>query len=525
VLRRLWFEAPILDDYYIALAGVMQMLDAQSASAWLAVLVAPHSEHRIAVVRAVAWGVAAVAGEMDFRLLTLLGNFTVLGLALLAWAEFREAVAAPLIGAAAILLMQWSYYEASIMATAALPNIGVVFFSCACLFFATRPTAAASAAALAFGVLAVGSQANGLFALPLAALAAAFLGRRRRAVLFAVAALALWAAYFWHYERPWYRPSPALALLQPVAAGQYFLMVVGGIVPGRWPPIALGAAMLAVLAWLAWRGAWRRFPAATLHVAFVLASIAAITAGRVVSGGQPSPRYAIYPTWLLVIAFLASCAELRLSGRRFEAIAIAASVVAATLVSWTAWRWAADLSRAGHMLVKVQPADAGIVVPDPYPWTLHPGPLESRGILAAAERRGLYAPPQRVVHAPALRAIANVPGQARTEGVLDEVIASGARVKVSGWSPIAATTPGRTLAVYPAQPATLARYELVARPDVAMTMRDAGLVVSGFRMELEYPSEDAASRAAESLCVVAEAPGHQPALLHRAHAACGPASR
>lgn len=438
-----------------------------------------------------------------------------------AWRELAW-IAAPFAGAAAILVMQWSYYEASIMATAALPVLGVVFFSSACLFFATRASTTAASAALGFGLLAAGSQANGLIALPLAAAASLLMGRRGRGVLLAAAAAALWVAYFWNYQRPTGYPSPLLVFSQPITAVDYFLRVIGGIVPGRWAPAAVGAAAMALLAWLTWRGAWKRFPAAGLCVAFVLASAAAITAGRVVFGAAtPSPRYAIYSTWLLAFAFLAACAELRLSGRRAEALAIVAALAAAVVVSWAVWRWAVELSRAGHMLVKAVPADARIVVPDPYPWTLHAGPQESRGILAAAERRGLYSPPLRLVHAPALRPLPAIPAEVRVEGAIDEVAASGNRVRLSGWSPIAASTPHRTLAVHPATPApALARYELAGRPDVGMLASDPGLVLSGFRMELEYPSEEAARQAAASLCIVAEAPGARPALLHRPESPC-----
>jgi hypothetical protein len=527
LLQRLWFDAPISDDYEIVLNGIMRMMDAPSAREWLAIVVAQHNEHRVAVMKMAARAVAALAGHVDFRALVLIGNLTVAGICVLAWAEFREAVAAPLFAAAAFLMFQWSYYEASLMPSAALANIGVVFFSFACLHFATRGAWPGAAACVVFGILAVGSQANGLFALPMAAAACSFTGsRRRRAWLFAAVALALWIPYFWQYSRPPHHPSPMMAVADPLATAQFFLIVIGGIVPGHWLSIGTGVGILAVLAWLTRKGVWKAHPTAALWVAFLLLSAAAATAGRVGLGvpQSQSSRYAIYSTCLVVVAFLAVCAQTRpWSGRRVG-FAVLASAIASLAISWMSWPNVKAFSLAGRLLFKAVPATPDASA-ERYLWTLNPDPAGSRRILLAAEKRGLYSPREETLHSTALRSVPIIPESARVAGVVDDVGVSGSRVTVNGWSDIPANVPGRVISVSPddGKP-SFAHFEVTGRPDIAMLQRDARLVSSGFRIDLDFPSEALAREAAELLCISVEAPSHSPAVLARTSGRCPPAA-
>jgi hypothetical protein len=161
LLRHFWFDAPVWDDYDAILAGLMAMQDAASPREWLALLVHQHNEHRVALSRLAAWSMAAVAGHLDFRVLVLLGNAAWLGILLLAWAEFRDRLPAPVFAAAALVTLQLSYYEASLISMSAMSNIGVVFLAFACLFCAQRDGALATWATLVLGAFAAASQASG----------------------------------------------------------------------------------------------------------------------------------------------------------------------------------------------------------------------------------------------------------------------------------------------------------------------------------------------------------------------------
>ena len=128
VLARLWFNAPVWDDYDAILDCVMRMKDAASGTQWLAIVVAQHNEHRIAVVRLAA-GRSGRRRAYRFphagprrRPHARSGQPPAP-----AMAEFRDRLAAALLfAAAAFLLLQWSYFEATLMASAALANIALV---------------------------------------------------------------------------------------------------------------------------------------------------------------------------------------------------------------------------------------------------------------------------------------------------------------------------------------------------------------------------------------------------------------
>ena len=522
VLTRLWFNAPVWDDYDAILDGVMRMRDAPSAAQWLGIVVAQHNEHRIAVVRLAAWALAAISDHVDFRMLVLAGDLSLVGLLVLAWAEFREAVAAPLFAGAAFLLLQWSYYEAALMGSASLANIGVVSFSFACLFFATREWRAAPACAALFGALAAGCQANGLFALPVAAGAALLAGRRRRAAALAGIAALLWVLYFLGYSRPPSHPSPWLAVAHPLDAGQLFLIVLGGMVPGRWLPILLGLALLAALAWLAARGGWRRHPAAWSWIAFVLLSAAAAAVGRVGFGVFHASRYGIYSACLVLVVFLLLC-EGKARWSPLGAASVVAVAAAASLgASWASWPEAAKYALGGHLLAQGVPAGPG-AASDRYFGMLHPNAAWSGRILRAAAKEGLYRPPRQPIYSTSLMPISTLPAPARLAGYLDDVQVEGNRLVASGWTDVLPLSPGRTMRIYSrsSAPASM-RLDVVSRAGVALLFGEARLVYSGFRLAADYPSADEAKRAAASLCILAGGPGRSSAVLGRAGVSCPP---
>jgi hypothetical protein len=517
ILQRLWFNAPVWDDYDAILDSVMHLQDAASATDFFRIVVRQHNEHRIGVMRLVSWAMAALTGHIDFRALVLIGNFTLIGIFALMWAEFRRVVSPPLIAAAGFVMFQWSYYEATIMPSAALPNVGVVFFSFACLFFALREARWAAAASIAFGILAVGSQANGLFALPLAAAACAITGRRHRAWVFGAIAAALWLAYFWSYKPNPGHPSPLAAFTNPLVAANLFLVVVGGIAPGLRPSALLGLLLTAALGWIAWKRAWKQYPVPALWVAFLVISAAAVTVGRAGFGVGHASRYAIYSTCLLVLVLLWFFATMRWT-RAVTAAALVASAAASFAFSWTSWPWVREFSLKGHLLAKPLPAD---VIGATYVGMLHPSQPWAERILLAAEKRGLYSAPPAVLHPASVRAAKEAPGASRVAGYLDTVNVVANRVSATGWADIPATTRGRTFVIVAAEPPrTPFKVTPVVRTDVMMALRDPRFLFSGYRIDAEYASEEAAKKAAASLCVTVEAPNTVVAVLHGSRGSC-----
>ena len=519
LIRTLWFNAPAWDDYDAMLESPMTLMSASSADEWLRALFMQHNEHRIAFARLVAWTMAKVTGTIAFPPLVLLGNLAWAGILALLWAEFRAAVAPPLFMAAAFLLLQLSYVESALLAMASLSNFGVMLFAFACVFFAVRPRKADAALAVAFGILAAITQANGLFALPLAAAAAFFRRKPRRAMLFVLVAIAVWVPYFWSYARPTNHPPMLLALEKPLDALQLFLVIVGGLVPGRWLPLPFGAAILLALGWLARQGAWRAHPAAVLWTLFALGSAAAAAVGRVGLGVFLAPRYGVYSAFFVAIVLLlaASMTQLR---RRVPVLGLVAAAAAISgLMTLDAWPAARELSFRGRLLAQaavVPPA----VVSVPYFGVMHPDPDKAMGILAEAGRRGLYRPPRVTVEPTAVVLAGSLPS-GPTGGSLDEVQVSGTGVVFKGWAHLPASVPKRALTLAPAEDlAQQPGLAVVPRPDVAVATLRPDLLFSGFELHARYGSAAAAGRAAAKTCLSVEAPGHAPVVLSRLGDAC-----
>jgi hypothetical protein len=519
LLQRLWFNAPMGDDFDAILRGTLDLQDARSLGDWFRALMVQHNEHRIVVTRLVALALAELAGAIDFRILTLLGNLGLGLIAVLLWAGFRGVTGAPAVGAAAFLLCQMTFYEGALLSMAAISNIGVIAFAFACLFFALRPGRADLAWAILFGLLAAGSQGNGLFALPLAAAGCAAMGSRRRAWVLAVLAAALWVLYLATYQRPPHHPSPLEAFRHPFAAAHLSLVILGSIAPGLRPATVVGTLLVLAIAWLAFRKAWSQHPVAGLWIAFIVLSAAAGAAGRVGFGVFYAPRYAVNSSCLAAVVFLLLAAQGRWTAVA-ERAAFAAAAVVSLALSWWSWPRAVDYSFQGRLLARGVPA-APSVDSERYFGLMHPDPASAGGVLARSEERGLYRARQVVVHGHDPIVLPGAPGVQRSAGYLDLVQVVGPRVVASGWSDVTAEVPGRVVAAWaPVQPLE-AKVSVMARTDVAIRARDPRLLFSGLRWEARYASEEEARRAAGSLCLVVQAPGYPATALTGTEEACG----
>jgi len=426
LLRHFWFDAPIWDDYDAILRDLMRMQDAASPREWLGFLLIQHNEHRIALARLTAWSMAAVAGHLDFRLLALAGNAGLLGILLLAWAEFRDRLPAPVFAAAACLLLQISYYEASLVSMSALSNIGVVFFAFACLFFAQRDGAIPVVATLALGAFAAAAQASGLFALPLAAALCAIRGRKARAAVAAACAALLWVLYFTSYARPVGHPSVFAALTHPLQSIHFFFVIVGSVVPNRSFSVALGSALNIALAWALRRGLSKVSPTAVAWSAFILMSVAATVVGRVGFGVHHAPRYALQSSCLAVIALLAVAALVGPLGARQAFRLAGAAALASVMITIASWSEASAYSFHARLLARGV-ASSPDVRSDPWFGVMYPDRVRANGILAEAAKRGLWSAREEVLLPTSVRIAANPPPEAPFAGAVDRIAQEGAR--------------------------------------------------------------------------------------------------
>ena len=505
-LRHFWFNAPIWDDYDAVLWDMVRLHDARSPTEWLGLLLAQHNEHRVAFARLVTWLSMQVVGQIDFRVLTAAANLAWAGILGLLWAELRQQVRPAVLAAAAVLLLNLAYYEASLLPMAGLSNFWVVLFAFASLYFALREGSRNAALGLAFGLVAVVTQASGLLVLPLAAAFCMLSRRPSRAALYGAAALLLWSWYFIGFYRPGHHPTLLFAVSHPWEAVRVFLLIAGGLFPKVNHSIAVAVVLLIAIAWALRRGLWRRSPVMCAWIAFILVSAALITVARAGFGVYHASRYAIYGSTLMVLALL-SVAIVTAPWKRPVVVAVViASVCMSVWISWTSLPHASTYTFRARLLAKAQP-QAPDMATDPYFGVFYPVLPHAHLALEGAERRGLWRAREGQVHPTAVRFEDAIPASYPRAGRVDRIDHSGRRVIVVGWSHLPASMPGRVLTVAGGARPIESWVKIASRPDVATATGAPALVYSGFELRLDYASEEAARVGAASLCVAAEAPG------------------
>jgi hypothetical protein len=514
-LRHFWFNTPLLDDFDAVLDDLFELHDASSAREWLGLLVALHNEHRIAFSRLVTWIVTAVLGGIDFRALTVVANLGWLAILGLMWAELRRSLSPWILAGAAFLVLNLAYYEASLLPMAGLSNFWANFFGFACLYFAMRERRLDAALAVACGVVAVGTLASGLVALPLAAAFSALRRRPARAAIFAVAALVLWVVYFIGYVRPAYHPSSTHVLAHPIDASKLFLVVAGGLFPSVDVSIAVGLLLLLAIGWALYRGLWQRSPTTCAWIAFVLASIAAITVGRSGFGVFHASRYAVYASLLVALAVLAAAVVTAPWKPRANVAFLIGCAGFSALVSWSTLPWAVPFSFRARLVAKAQP-QAPDVITDPYFGVFYPALGDAYQYMDDAARRGLWHARELPVYPTSVRFEDKVQGSMERAGRVDTIEQAGTVVRVVGWSHLPASLPGRVFAVSGAAAPIRAQVKVASRLDVATGTGVAALVSSGFELRLDYGSAEEAKKAAASLCLVAEDSRRQGRMLAEA---------
>src|SRR5260221_4417044 len=186
------------------------------------------------------------------------------------------------------------------------------------------------------------------------------------------------------------------------------------------------------------------------------------------------------------------------------------------------WRDALLFSLYGHLLAKAVPA-----APDPslarYFGIAFPNLAGSAQVLLAADSHGLYVPKEQPVYPSSLRLTAAIAGSTHIGGSIDEVSVAGSRVTASGWTEIPATVPGRTFSVFPSEGIALAMKVVTTdRSDAARALSASRLVFSGFRLDLDHPSEEMTRKIPDSLCVPAETPVPSASVRSRTKVTCPP---
>jgi len=328
-LARFAVDWPLHDDFTQILAVPGYLAQMPSPAERLEYLFSLSVEHRIVTLRLAGWIGSLLPGGLDFRLLIALGN----GLGVVAGAilvlHFPRAQRAMAALVTTLLLTSVTHYGAQYWATGALQHFGVCAYAMIAILAAARGRAIVAAMA-AFA--AAFTAANGLMVVPAVVLLLALTGRRREAVVWAIAGATLFAVYFIGYETPVGRMSVVDVLRDPLRLAAFGLATLGGIGDRYLPSVMLGGAIVAAWLVLLVTGAWRRVPPALVAaMLFFALTCAAIALGRAALGAEAATlsRYRVYSASaiLLTLAAVVPLARPKQGTLALAVVAVLAAIV------------------------------------------------------------------------------------------------------------------------------------------------------------------------------------------------------
>lgn len=272
---------------------------------WLA---GPESDHRIVFARLAMYLSEFLLGEMNFQLLTAIGNLFLFALFFLLWRATPVSVNPWAMLPVAVLLFSFVHYEASFWSSAALLYYPVTFFALATLsVLAPGVSRWRVAAGMGSGVLAVLTQANGLMVLPVAAVGALFRRRFLLAGALALLAAAMFVLYFHDFKRPGVVPPMPDVFRAAVLVLTAWFRLLGIALGQAW--FLLSGFLVLAGAYLCWKRYWRINPPLFWFAVWLCVTIGSIAVGRASFGLDhlDVPRYKFYSLCLICVAYLALC--------------------------------------------------------------------------------------------------------------------------------------------------------------------------------------------------------------------------
>ena len=333
ILFRRASNIPYFDDYAAVLAFLNQAVQLRTISARASFLRASQvGQFKLWFLQTVAWLQVGVCGHVDLRVLDAIGNGFILVVVFLLWKMFlpnhkdfatRLAWFVPV----SWLLFQLQYWDTLDWATSGLQHVPVLAFSLGVIYLLGRRERWAFAAAIAFMILAVASDGNGVLTVPIGLLILATGRHTQRAAVWLVASAGWIATYAYGYQLvlterdtqgsvfmlqhagAHYSIVSALLRLRPV----YVLSFIGsaGGLPWKQGSVILGILLCGFFVSMAWRGYIRRNPTVSYCVLFLMLTAIGVSCLRSDYGVSQSlsSRYAAYSALFLIFAWIAIVEE------------------------------------------------------------------------------------------------------------------------------------------------------------------------------------------------------------------------
>jgi hypothetical protein len=373
ILFRKAVNVPLNDDYEALLDFLNQVAKFRSVSARASYFLASQfNEYKLFFAHAVAWLQLTLFGHIDLRVLSALGNASVLLLAILLWKMFlpdhknlarRMAFFVPV----SYLIFQLGYAATLNWAMPSLQNLPVLVFSLGTIYFLVRGTQWTFCGALLGLILAVAASGNGLLVIPIGVVILALSRRYTRMLIWLVISVGCVAAYAYRYNLMSSQSRIHHSILETVIRPRplYVIAFIGNALAfppllGRYHPLEvlasllLGILLCAFFVALARRGYARRNPTVCYCVLFLLLTAVGVAGLRSDLGiGQSlDSRYVIYSALLMTFAWFAIVEEILqhqnvpLSRNHIFLVAVAGTVLFCLCMDYWGWFYLEGRNRA-----------------------------------------------------------------------------------------------------------------------------------------------------------------------------------
>lgn len=440
VISSVAVNIPIGDDFDTVLGFLNSFLSTGDTLEKARLVFEQHNEHRLAFNRLVTLIQYYLAGEADLRALIVFGNLSVAGIAVLLILIFRERLErAFYLLPASLMIFNFQYYETINWAMASVSNLYVLFFAFLSFYLLlVRASGASFAGAVVCYAAAAFTQGGGLF-VGLAGLAGLALSREyRRAVVWGLFTLILFALYFYGYRSPEGHPSVfAVLSAGPLIPVRFFFSFLGSSLP---MPEVFGLISFGFFIYLTIRGYYRENRAvyAFLLFLFITAAVTSVTRSGFGLDQSLASRYRVVSALIFGLHYL-SAVEIMKAGaakKIFVALLLAGTLVF-NIHAYLSSRAELDMQKKvlTYGFLRWQENGTGLI----YPYEDKAGSI----LIRAARLRSYFARPE--IGSVSSSQVDIKPGakEGAVQFKLDNAFAGSSAVFIDGWAFLpAASRPG-----------------------------------------------------------------------------------
>ena len=324
---------PIGDDYDVFLGYLNQSSDER-----LHALFAQHNEHRLVFNRLIAELIYQTFNQIDFRLLILIGNISLVGIFYMLYCLFSNTnIATKFFIPIPYFLFFSPLWGNETWATASLQHYSVILFSLSSLFLFNKKEYFPFFCAFLFAIAAAYTSGSGLFIFVVLILwsgmnaffpqpkqsekAAASLSHKNdgyiKFLLTSSVTAIVFYFYFLNYISPSHHPSVISALRNPLQSLQYFFTFMGSFLPFTTDLLALacGLTTTTFFIYLTYKKYYYKNSIVYFFMVFLILNALAAMISRSGFGVDQalSSKYAIFSVLILISLYIASLESSKLT--------------------------------------------------------------------------------------------------------------------------------------------------------------------------------------------------------------------